>query len=178
MNADWSDAPDWAFAFAQIVYRHPTDSVDFAWIGRDGYNFNYKQGRSCACHSFNDQITLNDFRIVSLRPERITANRNGEDLPPIGCDVVIHDDGGLRYGQGESGKVIAHVEDTAVVRMSYGLGCFEARCLRTPEQAKAEAREKAIDAMVATCPYPGSDSTRIDCAALYDAGWAKFEIVD
>ncbi|WP_053183602.1 hypothetical protein [Pseudomonas thivervalensis] len=52
--------------------------------------------------------------------------------------------------------------------------------IRTPEQikAEAEARAKAIDAMVATCPYPGSDSTRIDCAALYDAGYAKFEIVD
>lgn len=73
---------------------------------------------------------------------------NGEGLPPVGmhCKIVDHD-GVLMYGQGESGEVIAHVENTAVIRMSYGLGCFEARYLR-PIRTEAEMkRDAAIEAM-------------------------------
>jgi hypothetical protein len=51
------------------------------------------------------------------------------ELPPIGAPVEIFCDD-LFYGQGESGKVVAHVEDVAVIRMSYGLGCFAAKNLR------------------------------------------------
>lgn len=68
---------------------------------------------------------------------------NGEGLPPVGmhCKIVDHD-GVLMYGQGESGEVIAHVENTAVIRMSYGLGCFEARYLR-PILTEAERKRDA-----------------------------------
>ena len=73
---------------------------------------------------------------------------NGEGLPPVGCFCEITDqDGMLVYGQGESGEVIAHVENTAVIRMSYGLGCFEAgflRPLRTEAERKREDVRKAI----------------------------------
>lgn len=77
------------------------------------------------------------------------AKKASDGLPPIGMFVHIHDpDGIMMYGHGESGEVIAHVENTAVVRMSYGLGCFTAKHLRTPEQIAAEERETAdIDAI-------------------------------
>lgn len=73
---------------------------------------------------------------------------NGDGLPPVGCFCEITDPNGmLVYGQGESGEVIAHVENTAVIRMSYGLGCFEAgflRPLRTEAERKREDVRKAI----------------------------------
>lgn len=69
------------------------------------------------------------------------------NLPPIGTHVVVCDDGSLVYGHGESGEVLAHVDGTAVIRMSYGLGCFLPRCLRTPEQIKSEEREAGIQAL-------------------------------
>lgn len=69
------------------------------------------------------------------------------NLPPIGTHVVVCDDGSLVYGHGESGEVLAHVDGTAVIRMSYGLGCFLPRCLRTPEQIAAEEREQDAQAL-------------------------------
>lgn len=75
------------------------------------------------------------------------AQANGASLPPVGVVCEVVDDGSLVYGHGESGPVVAHVENCAVVRMSYGLGCFTAsylRPVRTPEQiAAAEERIKA-----------------------------------
>ncbi|MGH9968301.1 MAG: hypothetical protein ACREBG_10790 [Pyrinomonadaceae bacterium] len=73
-----------------------------------------------------------------------------DGLPPVGTRVDVVDNGTLMYGQGESGEVVAHVEDTAVVRMSYGLGCFESRCLRpamTLEQVWANKRSQECDRM-------------------------------
>ena len=73
---------------------------------------------------------------------------NGEGLPPVGmrCEIV-DPDGVLMYGQGESGEVISHVENTAVIRMSYGLGCFEARFLRPLRTEAERKRDAAIEAM-------------------------------
>lgn len=74
--------------------------------------------------------------------------RNGKGLPPVGMHCEIVDpDGVLMYGQGESGEVIAHVENTAVIRMSYGLGCFEARFLRPSHSETERKRDAAIEAM-------------------------------
>lgn len=73
---------------------------------------------------------------------------NCEGLPPVGMHCKIVDpDGVLMYGQGESGEVIAHVENTAVIRMSYGLGCFEARFLRPSHSEAERKRDAAIEAM-------------------------------
>ncbi|EOW9134642.1 hypothetical protein C5946_01075 [Cronobacter sakazakii] len=69
---------------------------------------------------------------------------DGEGLPPVGCECEVVDiDGMLMYGQGESGKVVAHVENTAVIRMSYGLGCFESRFLR-PIRSEADKKRAAV----------------------------------
>lgn len=74
---------------------------------------------------------------------------DGEGLPPVGVEVDIVDiNECLRYGQNESGEVIAHVENTAVVRMSYGLGCFEAEFLRLARSPEDVARDEAINDML------------------------------
>lgn len=70
---------------------------------------------------------------------------DGEGLPPVGCECEIVDkDGLLRYGHGESGEVIAHIENTSVIRMSYGLGCFNAGFLRPIRSEADKNRDEAI----------------------------------
>lgn len=108
---------------------------------------------------------------------------NGDGLPPIGMHVVVHDDGSLVYGRGESGEVIAHVDGCAVIRMSYGLGCFLPRCLRTPEQIAAEEREKAACELYCTINWHGgvpewknqTESRKQDYFKAIDAGYRKQE---
>ncbi|MFM5495476.1 hypothetical protein ACET9I_02720 [Aeromonas veronii] len=93
------------------------------------------------------------------------------ELPPVGEFVDVEGEN-LVYGNGELNcEVIAHVEDTAVIRMSYGLGCFQKHVL-SPSRTE---RDKAIDGMKQHCPYPGSWDTvgRIYAEALYNAGYRK-----
>ncbi|OWJ38026.1 hypothetical protein CJT42_01565 [Pseudomonas aeruginosa] len=98
---------------------------------------------------------------------------DGQGLPPVGVRVSVFDDGDLVYGHGESGEVIAHVEDCAVIRMSYGLGCFTAKNLRTPEQIAAEEREKAVGDMAMS--IQGVPYQYPTLYALYDAGYRRQE---
>lgn len=93
----------------------------------------------------------------------------GEGLPPVGSHVVVHDDGSLIYGQGESGEVLAHVDGCAVIRMSYGLGCFLPRCLRTTEQIAAEEKAAAIKEMQRVVGSLNLEPFQ----CLYDAGYRK-----
>lgn len=170
---DWSKAPEWAMAYAQVIYDHATDAKDFAWVCADGYNVNPFGNVEQKCHPYNiGYFTPDRFRLIEFRPNNYRPLIDKE-LPPIGSNVVVYDDGSLVYGQGESGEVLAHVEGCAVIRMSYGLGCFLPRCLRTPEQIAAEERAAAIKEMVSACHYSGSECTKTDCAALYDAGYRK-----
>ncbi|HHQ4617488.1 TPA: hypothetical protein ACSP2N_001503 [Aeromonas veronii] len=93
------------------------------------------------------------------------------ELPPVGEFVDVEGED-LVYGDGELNcEVIAHVEDTAVIRMSYGLGCFQKHVL-SPSRTE---RDKAIDDMRQHFPYPGSLDTigLAYAAALYDAGYRK-----
>lgn len=93
------------------------------------------------------------------------------ELPPVGEFVDVEGED-LVYGDGELNcEVIAHVEDTAVIRMSYGLGCFQKHVL-SPSRTE---RDKAIDDMRQHFPYPGSLDTigLAYAAALYNAGYRK-----
>ncbi|HFT7428036.1 TPA: hypothetical protein ACGRX9_004946 [Pseudomonas aeruginosa] len=108
-----------------------------------------------------------------LIDNRETDSCPAKGLPPVGVRVSVFDDGDLVYGHGESGEVIAHVEDCAVIRMSYGLGCFTAKNLRTPEQIAAEEREKAVGDMAMS--IQGVPYQYPTLYALYDAGYRRQE---
>ncbi|HGJ9204468.1 TPA: hypothetical protein ACLESY_002040 [Pseudomonas aeruginosa] len=111
-----------------------------------------------------------------LIDNRETDSCPAKGLPPVGVRVSVFDDGDLVYGHGESGEVIAHVEDCAVIRMSYGLGCFTAKNLRTPEQIAAEERSKECDRIFAILSSVEREGNRSDMAeALYDAGYRRQE---
>ncbi|HFH3145380.1 TPA: hypothetical protein ACGJTG_003153 [Pseudomonas aeruginosa] len=101
---------------------------------------------------------------------------DGQGLPPVGVRVSVFDDGDLVYGHGESGEVIAHVEDCAVIRMSYGLGCFTAKNLRTPEQIAAEERRKSILHLAnLLIDSRGQCNEYSQAEAIFDAGYRRQE---
>lgn len=97
---------------------------------------------------------------------------NGEGLPPVGCFCEVeYLDGMLVYGQGESGEVVAHVENTAVIRMSYGLGCFEAGFIRPLRTEAERKRDKAIEEMIKIATIYTTKSLSLDLAlnSIYNA---------
>ena len=96
---------------------------------------------------------------------------DGTGLPPVGtvCECLFND-GWVKV------VVLSVNGDEAWVRrprgshiVSKGLG-NEFRPIRTKEQ---QERESAITKARNACPYPGSESTKIDVEALYDAGMLK-----
>lgn len=90
---------------------------------------------------------------------------NGEYLPPVGCFCEITGpDGMLIYGHGEAGEVIAHVENTAVIRMSYGLGCFEAGFLRPLRTEAERKRDAVVEQMIKIATIYTTKSLSLDLA--------------
>jgi len=97
------------------------------------------------------------------------------DLPAIGNRVnIIDPDGELIYGKGESGEVIAHIENTAVVRMSYGLGCFTVKHMELSANNEATEDERQRIDIAAALKGCGMDlsASRLAwiAARLFDAG--------
>lgn len=91
------------------------------------------------------------------------------ELPPIGEFVDVGGED-LVYGDGELNcEVIAHVEDTAVIRMSYGLGCFQKHVL-SPSRTE---RDKAVKAMMKDAGALQCETTESIMLNLYDAGYRK-----
>ena len=88
------------------------------------------------------------------------------ELPPVGCIVDVTGD--VLYGQDETNcEVIAHVEDYAVIKMSYGLRCFQAENLKPA----VTDREKAID--LAFSKLTEFRSAKQVLGELYDTGMLK-----
>lgn len=162
MSIDWSMAPEEAIG-AMVAQFDSSACGGATHIGKVEF--------ICSVHERREFREGPDCWEWHEKPE--ATPWSGEGLPPVGAHVVVHDDGSLMYGQGESGEVLAHVDGCAVIRMSYGLGCFLPRCLRTTEQIAADERAAAIKEMVEACHYSGSECTKTDCAALYDAGYRK-----
>jgi len=93
-------------------------------------------------------------------------------LPPVGVDVETCNPDQLLYGAGESGEVLAHVENTAVIRMSYGLGCFCADNLRPMDwNRKAEAERKLVVDAAYDRGYAGV--TKGVLFAMFDDGFLR-----
>lgn len=147
--------------FAEVVVQDSDSQICFSshsgvytnkektdWYGGDW-------GSGDWCNPFIDILADDRHECIVTRKQYEAAlaasqnsARNGKGLPPVGMHCEIVDpDGVLMYGQGESGEVIAHVENTAVIRMSYGLGCFEARFLRPSHSEAERKRDAAVEAM-------------------------------
>ncbi|MCS7821929.1 hypothetical protein N0019_26615 [Pseudomonas aeruginosa] len=164
MSIDWNTAPEGA------THWEPTGpEFHEGWMKKEGdYWFYWVEGINKWFRGPSCGVSAEREATFEARPQEAW---DGQGLPPVGVRVSVFDDGDLVYGHGESGEVIAHVEDCAVIRMSYGLGCFTAKNLRTPEQIAAEEREKAIEEMC----FAEETLTVKQAKALYDAGYRRKE---
>jgi len=127
---------------------------------------------------------------------------NGEGLPPVGtvcewagCTFAPEDPKEPDLHIGDQVKIIAHFKDgeldlaaftfnpqihnpdrgTAWVNQG-AYGCF--RHIRTPEQIAAEERASQIELMADIFRDAPQVGVQAGMAALYDAGYRKFEIVE
>lgn len=147
---DWNQAPDGA---THVGSKHSPGIVCwFREVSEGVFDFWYQTKGVMDVDGWKRMGRTSYHAPLIARPAAVKApDWNGEGLPPVGTVCKIVDEGGsLIYGHGESGPVVAHVENCAVVRMSYGLGCFEGgylRPVRTPEQIAAEECEAAVSAM-------------------------------
>ncbi|MGA0630011.1 hypothetical protein [Pseudomonas aeruginosa] len=159
MSIDWDKAPE------GTTHYHIGEDIN-PWRKIEGtVAYEHYRGKWLRVNSFNEGCMPGYY--VPIPQE----TWDGQGLPPLGVRVSVFDDGDLVYGHGESGEVIAYVEDCAVIRMSYGLGCFTAKNLRTNEQIAAEEREKAIEEMC----FAEETLTVKQAKALYDAGYRRQE---
>ena len=116
-------------------------------------------------------MTEVDWSKDATQPAAWNVSQDG--LPAVGTFCEVIDDDSLKYGQGESGEVVAHVENCAVIRMSYGLGCFTAAMLRTPEQIAADEREADVDKLTVLIKSCRGLSIRLIAEAIHGAGYRK-----
>lgn len=180
-DIDWDKAPKGYPLW--LEFKSAEHRAHSGWYRKVGNYFKgyygahwpeYRTGQFFNVHYKSDKHLINDAYLAPLRP---SLTWNGEGLPPVGAVVQVVDDGSLVYGHGEKGPVVAHVEDCAVVRMSYGLGCFTAGSLkpiRTPEQIAADEREADIRAIV----YDLQDAENLSslpsiASCLYGKGYRK-----
>ncbi|WP_223699759.1 hypothetical protein [Pseudomonas aeruginosa] len=169
MNIDWSKAPKGA------THWEPNGPRIFeSWMKNEGdswFWWDEVEGK------WRPSIPISEQRLGTFEA-RSQETWNGQGLPPLGVRVTIFDDGDLVYGHGELGEVIAHVEDCAVIRMSYGLGCFTAKNMRTNEQIAAEQRRKDIIELANVIRDAGDGNDYVLAEALYNSGYRKKESDD
>ncbi|HFH3959934.1 hypothetical protein [Pseudomonas aeruginosa] len=166
MSIDWNTAPEGA------THWEPA-GLEFheGWMKKEGNGwFFWVLG---AEWKYGGDVSAEREATFEARPQEAW---DGQGLPPVGVRVSVFDDGDLVYGHGESGEVIAHVEDCAVIRMSYGLGCFTAKNLRTPEQIAAEERRKSILHLAnLLIDSRGQCNEYSQAEAIFDAGYRRQE---
>lgn len=187
---DWSKAPEWAEAYAQVIYEHQTTAVDFAWISRNGYFYNpLTSGRDKAeipCHPFNEDVRLSEFRVIEFRPLDKPAIQEawaGEGLPPVGT-VCEH----KRVHQWTKVEVFAvkpnyNGSQTALFTYENGCwgGCAEPSFFRpilTPEQIAADELQRAVqqimvDAGITDSALKDDPEAWVWAQALHEAGYRK-----
>ena len=154
---DWTEAPDQA--------THYDCSAD-VFCTVDGY-------WSCKGKYYHMpfQTAWGSERYTPRPTEPAASEWDSAGLPPRGtiCECLFND------GWVKVVVLSVYGDEAWVCRprgshiVSKGLG-NEFRPIRTKEQ---QERESAITKARNACPYPGSESTKIDVEALYDAGMLR-----
>lgn len=118
----------------------------------------YIADKACCTPASDKQEKCNDW------------HKKGE-LPPVGAVVDVVGD--VQYGAGETNcEVVAHVENCAVIRMSYGLGCFEPRVLKPSHSETDKLQQDILDHWNnkgEDCPIPEWELAN----HLYSLGYRK-----
>ncbi|HCF6144429.1 TPA: hypothetical protein NIH82_005334 [Pseudomonas aeruginosa] len=175
MSIDWTKAPEGA-----THYQPESRGFHAAWFRLQGGKARemWVVIPGCALEHIIDPTAFDEsMQNLIARPAE-PANWNGQGLPPVGtnCEYRSND----RWLQCE---VVAHRNNAAVVLNPHYEADFvppqDLRPIRTPEQIANDAREKAIDAMLALDPPHesgfGMTSRRQFCEILFDAGYRRQE---
>ena len=131
---------------------------------------------------------IHDGFEVNVELEQVTATEStatswrghGDGLPPVGLEVEWKEKTGYQW---VAATVLFISEKSAVLQRSDGFewqmatGRAVFRPIRTPEQIKAEQREKDIAELLNVFPTLNGSPIAYAQAAI-DAGYRKFEIVD
>jgi len=126
---------------------------------------------------FTNTVKDGDKR-PALKATGVEPDWNGEGLPPadIECEVFDHEEKQYIRCKTLSAATMSGERACATIepkghfgRLIWGVNF---RPIRTKEQ---QERESAITKARNACPYPGSESTKIDVEALYDAGMLRKE---
>lgn len=196
----WSDAPEWAEWLAQDgdggwwFYRCVPKTALLVWRGTDRHYANdgevlgdWRDTLERRPEAMTTTVSQEDLdqltdasmeAIATAEPAQATFSEvmdwfeRGE-LPPVGVECEV-------FGKGaspEKCKIIAYHKDQVAVQWeSFGGGILDVLYLRGDywkfRPIRTE-RDKAIEAMRALCPYPGSWETtyKLFAEALYDAGY-------
>lgn len=143
-------------------------------LSRDEYFTAYPDQVKVDVNNETEQKVEPEMKSESEVKIKVSDRHKNGELPPVGVFVDVVGKG-LVYGIGESNcEVIAHVENTAVIRMSYGLGCFESGAI-TPSRTE---RDKEIDEMakviIAKSPVRISPEHAMHLAGeMHDYGYLK-----
>ena len=143
----------------------------------------------CACGvgeivGAREQFYMSDemskkFREAAMNASPLQAIKkewNGEGLPPAGieCEVFDHEEKQYSRCKTLSAATMSGERACATIEPKGHFGRLiwgaNFRPIRTKEQ---QERESAITKARNACPYPGSESTKIDVEALYDAGMLR-----
>ena len=140
---------------------------DYAVVEKAADGYLYVRWPSVCASGITKQEWQQERDKMQKQAEQDNSWHDRSKLPPVGCVVDVTGDY-VAYGYGESEcDVLAHVEDCAVIRMSFGLGCFVAEAL-SPSNTK---RGKVVDA---ACQAIGDViGGRLIIERLYDAGLLK-----
>ena len=171
MKADWSQAPEWATMFGLAGINEVP-----VWYSLKQYQ--HTSGSQChRIFSFDEGygFALHDIQRLEMRPTKPVAPEwHGEGLPPVGCECEMRATGCPEWLP----VTIKYISEYGVVaETGHGVEAFVSstrhpkfRQLRTKEQRE---REETIAEAIRACPYPGSETTKIDVEALYDAGMLR-----
>lgn len=125
-----------------------------------------------------DEVDEISAKVINDKPIFTQAMADNGELPPVGSlvDVIGRNGVELFYGEGEINcEVLAHVENTAVIKMGYGLGCFSSDALKASDTRTG--REKSIDEIQDVVVSQGFLSrqkvSKEIAEKIYDAGYRK-----
>ena len=163
---DWDNAPEGA-----THYVNGSICPFEKRVGDDWYYWKEKSSAWIKIYNVivDERIKTSTMHII----ERPSPAWSGEGLPPVGVDIQWFSS---VYGW-IGGKVIAHDEQTTIVRHNDGYeGCYlhNLKPCKTPEQIAADEREKALrEACEVVGCAPGSMYCIEVVKKLIDAGYRK-----
>lgn len=191
----WDDAPEWANWLAQdwdgywVWFKpKPTPVVNLGYWSRSlALKWSNAQ-RGTVIGGWLDTLERRPDSIAhsehqseqgSLPTECVIKEQNMNYLPPIGSYVDIIEHENLMYGHGETNcEVVGHFEDSAIVRMSYGLGCFRSHVLKPTSTETDKLAEQLQEDILAHWNDNGIDCPIAEwelAKHLYEKGYRKIK---